>query len=133
MSVEPGGIDRIRVGRVDGMAAAFTAGSPFEFHCRDPAAASAEVNDSPEAPVVLHRAVDAERRIHVISNVEKLAEREVMSELSPCFPSIIRDHDSAVIDIDDVVRIVGVDPHAVVIDMHSPERTVRFSAVIGHT
>ena len=73
-AVETGRIDDIRIGRIDGVIRAFAARSALKGRGRDPIPPPAQIHRPPEAAVILHRAVDLERRGHVVIDVEELAD-----------------------------------------------------------
>ena len=113
--VEARRIDDVGVGRVDGVVRALAAGRALEFLGGDLVAAPAEVDDAAEAAVVLHRPVDVERRRHVIVDVEELADGDVVPELTPVLALVVGNGHALVEAVEDVVRIVGVDPQGVVV------------------
>ncbi len=118
MPIKSRGIDDIRVCGIDGMTRTLSSWSSFKFHSRDFVSALAQIHSPSETSVILHRSIHTKGIIHVIVDVEKLADREIVCKLPPSFPSIIRDHDTSIVHVDDVVGIVGVDPQAVMVSMH---------------
>jgi len=102
----------------------------LEVHRRDPIAAAAEVHGAAEAPVVLHRSVHTERRVHVIRDVEELRERERQARVLPRRAPVVGDGEPLVVHVDEVTRVVGIDPEAVVIAAGRLEPLEGLSAIV---
>jgi hypothetical protein len=80
---ESGRIHDVRVGRIDGVRGSFVAGSALEVGSGNPVAFGGEVDGPPEARMILHRAVHAERRIHFTRPVEVLRQWQREARRSP--------------------------------------------------
>src|SRR5690606_24693273 len=70
--------------------------------------------------VVLHAAADIVRRTHVVINMIKLRYRQIFHK-SPGLSAVVRNIQTAVVALDDVVGILRVNPHGVVIGVHAAE------------
>ncbi len=132
MPVETSRINDIRIPGIYGVTTAFTARCYLKIHRRDLISTLAEVDNTSVAAVILHGTIDAKRRIHIGGDIKKLAQGQVMEKLQPGFALVIRDYDTAIIDVDNLVGIVGIDPQAVMIAMHAAQPAECLSAVIGH-
>ncbi len=74
-----------------------------------------------EAAVVLHRAVDLERRPHIVGDVEELADGDSVLPVAPV-PALVVGHGDALVEaLDQVVRVLRVDPQGVVVAARAPD------------
>ena len=82
-------------------------------------------------PVVLQATAHAVGHAHVGRDVVELAQRERVRE-QPVATAIVRHADTAVVTDHDALRIIGVDPHGVVVDVQTLRRaTGRLAAIAG--
>ena len=123
-------VNDVRVGGVNNVATPLSAWGTFECNSRDPVAPSAQINHSATRAMVLNRSVNVERIVHVDTNVEELHQWQVVVECLPCDTRVVRKIDPAVVDVHQVVGIVRIDPQAVVIPVHSTQRSISTPAVV---
>ncbi|MBA7554543.1 hypothetical protein ES705_47167 [subsurface metagenome] len=131
--VETGRIDDIRIRGINGVTAAFTARCSLKIYHEDPIPTLAEVDNCSVTSMILHGTIDVKRHIHIIGDIKKLTHGQVMEKLPPGFALVIGDYDTTIIDVDNVIGIVGIDPQAVMINMHAPQLSECLSAIFGHT
>ncbi|MBA7713588.1 hypothetical protein ES703_122591 [subsurface metagenome] len=132
MPVETSRINDIRIRGIDGVTAAFTARCSLKIHRRDLISTLREVDIASVAAMILHRAIDAKRRIHIVGDIKKLAHGQVMEKLPPGFALVVGDHDTAIVDVDNVIGIIRIDPQPVMIAVHAAQPAECLSAIIGH-
>ena len=92
------------------MVAAFASRSLLELLGWNVLFSLTDIDHGAIASMILHRTIHPERRVHVMGDVKKLANRQVVSKLLPGLAFIISYHDAAVIDVDQVIGIVRIDP-----------------------
>ena len=127
--VEAGRVDDVGVGRVDGVIRALAARGVLELLGRDLSRPRAEVDLAAEAAVVLHRAVDLERRRHVVVEVEELADGDLVLEIPPALALVVGHGHALVEALDEVIRVGRVDPQGVIVAARAADGLEGLAAV----
>ncbi len=117
MSVIRGGIDDIRVLLVDGDSGTFPSGNPVEFSCGPVGRVVGRCAQHAHAAFILDRAIDIKWIPRIIGDIVKLGGGDLMVKSFPGQSSVITYIHPAVIGIDQVIGIGGIDPKTVVIPM----------------
>ena len=73
-------------------------------------------------PMILNRTVNIERLFHVVGYVVELDGWEVYVEIPPGFSPIIGHIYPAIIDVDQVIAILRIDPQAMMVSVQTRVR-----------
>ena len=79
--------------------------------------------------MVLDRAIDSKRRVHVVADIEELNGRDLVGKAAPVLAAVVRQHCATVVTVDQIVRVVGVDEQRVVVSVHASQSLERLAAI----
>ena len=116
--------------RVDGREEAVAPGHPDPVRVADPHAVPGPARTAP-GRVVLQSPVDPEEGLlHVEAHRVELADGQVRGEV-PRLAAVVGDVEAAVVAQQDVRRVLGVDPHGVMVDVGGARDALPVGAAVG--
>ena len=76
-----------------------------------------EIHFAVKTMVVLNGTIYPEGFIHVILHIVELSQWKLLDQIAPVFTLVVGDTDASVMGCQDIVGVIGIDPHAVLIRM----------------
>ncbi len=125
-AVKEGSVDGAVVPRIHHMGTSFGSQGIFPFSRPYFVLAPGKVHLRIEAVVVLYRAKYSEGFAVIKFHVIELSQWKFLDQVPPVLALVVRDRDAAVVGCQDVIGIIGIDPHPMLVHMNLPP--VRFES-----